>query len=376
MGLWDSMRSMFTRAAPSATPPPTLIAFVDDGEWVGKLTDDASFGVYADWLEERGDGRAELVRLGMRQQDVPAFVDAHAASLLGPLATRKRSARNGFRAELELQWDRGVLRGAGVRSEQAWADLDALLALPVARHLTELGLGIETPLEPLCSTERVSTLARLPQLSALLLADFTRDECEMSWAQVGDVAAVWSALPRLEQLTLRGLVSNLGAIDAPQLTRFVRETSGLTRAELAAFSAARWPCLEHFELWFGDANYGAEGNAEDVLPVLKALPPTVTHLGLRNCEFTDELIEVLVESGVLPRLQGLDLSLGCLTDAGAARLLERRTHFEHLTQLMLDECLLSEQHLPALAALGPTVSHERQRLGEGEPGERYVAVGE
>ena len=31
MGLWDSMRSMFTRTAPTVTPPPAPLAFVDDG---------------------------------------------------------------------------------------------------------------------------------------------------------------------------------------------------------------------------------------------------------------------------------------------------------------------------------------------------------
>jgi hypothetical protein len=257
-----------------------------------------------------------------------------------------------------------------------WADLEALVAQPVARHLREVSVGIETPLEPLCTVERLNTFARIPGLRALLLGDFEGNECEMSWAQLGDVGPLWALVPRLEQLTLRGLVSNLGTIDAPALTRFVRETSGLTRAELAQLSRATWPRLEHFELWFGDANYGADANAEHVLPVLRALPPTVTHLGLRNCEFTDELIEVLVESGVLPRLQGLDLSLGCLTDEGAAHLLDQRARFEHLTRLDLGQNLLSAQHAPALAALGPAVGVEGQRFDELRPGRRYVAVGE
>ena len=48
--------------------------------------------------------------------------------------------------------------------------------------------------------------------------------------------------------------------------------------------------------------------------------PHVTRLGLRNAELTDDIARALPASTIASRLVHLDLSMGTMTDAGAAAL--------------------------------------------------------
>lgn len=391
MGIWDQLRQRMEFGPARSAPNPLARGdwhFVDDAEWVGRLGEDPkALLVYADWLEERGDHRAELVRRALSGSDFEAFVEANARALLGPLSDRRRHEKHS-RAELELGWRGGVLVSAGVRTlrlspeepgePSVWSDTEALLQLPVARHLEALSLGIDDPNAILMSDERLAMLGRpeSPRLRRLHLGDFEYpDECEMSWAQLGNLSTLWRHLPRVEELTLRGLVSDLGGIDAPALTRFSRETSGLTTLELSQIVAARWPRLEHLEVWFGATEYGATCTLADVEPLLERLTLSVRSLGLKNCEFADELAGAVVRSPALPQLERLDLSLGCVTEAGARTLLQHSERLVHLVSLDLSSNLLPPEQVERLRALCPRVELADQRPVS--PGQgRYVSVSE
>lgn len=392
MGLWDRIRGVFGGAPAKAADPALVRAdwrFVnDDGEWTARIAgepDASMWPVFADWLEERGDARAELIRRALAGDAFEAFVDANAAQVLGLLAGRDRKphSRSG-RPLLELEWRNGLVRGAGVRTDKVWDDVGHLLRLPVARYLVRLSLGLgDNPLEPVTNAETLQTLASpaASHLRSLFLGDFEYPtESEMSWALVGDVSALWTAAPRLRDVKLRGVVEDLGQIFAPNLVRFTRETGSLKRSELSSIVEARWPKLEHLELWFGETNYGAEPTADDAAPLLELDGvPALTSLGICNFEFTDALVERIVASPLLPRLKRLDLSRGCLTDEGAMVLLQCRDRLAHLSELDLSQNLLSEGLEADLKKLCAGVKLDGQRLADMEeigPGSRYVAVGE
>lgn len=389
MGLWDRIRGVFGGAPAKAADPSLVRAdwrFVaDDAEWAGRIAGDPDasvWPVFADWLEEQGDARAELIRRALAGDAFDAFVDANASDVLGLLASRERKTHDrSDRPLLELEWHNGLLRGAGVRTDKVWDDVGHLLRLPVARYLARLsvGLGDNGALEAATTAEALQTLAgHAAHLRSLFLGDFVYpDECEMSWAQTGELSALWTVAPQLTELKIRGLVEDLGRIAAPNLVRFTRETSGLKRSELASILEAHWPKLEHLEVWFGDENYGAEPTAEEVAPLLEGKGlPGLTSLGLCNFAFADALVERLVSSPLLPRLKRLDLSKGCLTAEGAQVLARHRDRFAHLEALDLSQNLLSEEAQAELQAALPRVQLDRQRLDELEEDMRFVAVGE
>lgn len=379
MGLWDSVRSFFggTPAVPAA--PPLTWRFVDDAQWNDRLGehDLVQAQVYADWLEEQGDTRAELIR---RSADpgFDAFVGANAVPLFAEWAGLLSKKSSAGRPQLEPQWRHGVLTGLCVRGDAPWADADQLVRLPIASHLRSLSIGATADGEDGTSEVLERLGARLPGLTDLFIGDFIYpSECEMSWAQVGDLSATWKAFPNLTSFKARGMVEKLGAIDAPRLTRFVCETSSLGKEALSSVVRARWPRLTHLELWFGDENCGANCTVDDVRPLLASPPPAgLISLGLKNFEFTDGLISPLLESAWLRQVKHLDLSMGVLTDEGADELLRSRSRLAHLESLDLSRNLLSERHLAELKAVCRQVLVEGQRLGEMDEDMRYVAVGE
>lgn len=383
MGLWDSLRSLLSGTAAPPTPPLEW-RFVDDREWAERLdaleregADPTLVQVYGDWLEERGDTRAELLRR-FGKPGFDDFVHAHAATLFADWAPQRLRPRERQRPALGLEWRQGVLFGLSVRTESPWTDARELVTRPLCAHLRAVGIGARPESEE-ATAEALEHLARhVPRLRSLHVGDFVYpDECEMSWARAGDLSSTWKLMPTLTSFKAQGLVGDLGDIVAPNLTRFVRETSGLTKQELASITHARWPDLTHLELWFGAEQYGAECSIDDLRPLLaKAPPPHLTSLGLRNCEFADELMGVLLGSPWLRQVKRLDLSLGTLTDEGAAELLSSRVRVAHLEALDLSRNLLGEQHLAELASVCGAVSLEGQRREDMEEDLRYVAVGE
>lgn len=158
-----------------------------------------------------------------------------------------------------------------------------------------------------------------------------RDTHQLTWVLLGDLSGAWPSLAQLETLYLRG--SNLapGRIVAPNLRAFTLVSSTFT--EVDVLRAARWPKLETLSVCFGDDSYVERAvSLDEVRALLREVPPTVRHLGLRNLPFTDGLVPHLARAPVLRQLETLDLSLGVLLD-GAEALREHAAAFRHLTRL-------------------------------------------
>ncbi|MBW4694065.1 MAG: STM4015 family protein [Lyngbya sp. HA4199-MV5] len=268
--------------------------------------------------------------------------------------------------------------------------LNALLATPEAEQIEALVFGTWDDGEGVCTGDTssqafvarlVSFRDRLPNLKALFIGDITSEECEISWLAQSDMSPVLQAYPQLELLQVRG---GMGLQFTPtenavheHLKALIVETGGLSRETVQQIYAWDLPALEHLELWFGSENYGGDCWEQDLAAILDELIfPGLTYLGLRNSQFADDLIDRLVRSPLLAGLQVLDLSMGTLTDDGAAKLLECDA-IRDLETLNVSESYLSGAMIDQLRALGIQVIADEQRVEEYEEyEERYCAVSE
>ena len=280
-------------------------------------------------------------------------------------------------ATLKLSYD----RARDVTMERL---LGAVLSAPAARFLSGLRVGLTSyDSEENSYDEVIATLAQSPHahlLRRLVLGEFEYpDEMEISWAPWGDVSPVWTLLPELEELHLRGAGGSLGTINAPALRALTIETGGLARGSFDAVVQMHAPRLERLEVWFGDENYGAQCGTDDVERLLARDGLKLQSLGLKNADFTHELVPLLARSKVLPGLKHLDLSLGALHDADAESLLRHASSFAHLERLDLSGNLFEARIDELKQALPRAVFEDQRSQGdygdEDEPG-RYVAVGE
>ena len=184
--------------------------------------------------------------------------------------------------------------------------------------------------------------ACLSSLKAIYLGDIVSEENEMSWIHQADVSPLLEAFPSLELLRTRG--ANDLAISQPKhakLRGLICESGGLPAEVVRAVGRSEFPELEHLELWLGTQEYGGDSRVEDLQPILSGdLFPKLKYLGLRNCEFADDVAAVIVNSPLVRRIETLDLSLGVMTDEGGRALLSLPTdgllqhaslHYNYLT---------------------------------------------
>lgn len=163
--------------------------------------------------------------------------------------------------------------------------------------------------------------AALPNLVSLFLNDIDSEECELSWLIEGDLTPVWEHFPNLREFTIRGYPGEMGVISMPHLERFTVECSGMTKKNLEQIFAANMPNLTHLELWLGTDDYGGQTKAADLEPLLSGhLFPKLKYLGLRNCDYADDLAQSVIKAPILDRVETLDMSYGTMGDDGGVAL--------------------------------------------------------
>ena len=271
--------------------------------------DASAYVVYADWLQEQSDPRGELMSLHLAAETrrdaraakaAAALIASKADYFLGPLAEHTRTY-DGNDTDA-FTWRFGFIHAAKLSHNQ-YSDsefegslaevLELLLRHPSGRFLTELVFGFnndpnEDPLDDL-----IGILAKRapPTIRKLHFGDFVYpDETEMSWYHVGNLGKVWKAVPQLRSLIVQGGEFELGTIELPELTHAEFRTGGLSAASARAIARAKWPRIEHLEVWYGDDNYGGDAKVADAMALIDRTDLVrLTSLGIKNTQFTDEL---------------------------------------------------------------------------------------
>jgi len=260
--------------------------------------------------------------------------------------------------------------------------LGTFLADPRVVEIPALVIGLFEP-EAAGDTQEIVRLLvasrdRLTQLRALFLGDITYEEQEISWIQQSDLSSLWAAFPQLEHLQVRGGDKlSLGTIRHAKLRTLILESGGLPATVVRQVASAELPYLEHLELWLGSDNYGGDSKIRDLAPILAGRFPMLRTLGLRDSEYADQIAVEVAASPVLGQLESLDLSLGTLSDVGAAALVAS-PRVARLKKLDLHHHYVSPELIASLRRLGikEVNADDPKQPDEDDEGARYVAVSE
>ncbi|MCU7822863.1 STM4015 family protein [Kitasatospora sp. DSM 101779] len=240
--------------------------------------------------------------------------------------------------------------------------------------------------EPLAGplAEITGAAGRLPALRALFVGDITFEECEISWLQMCDLTPLFESFPRLEELVVRGAGEDwdgnggleLAPLRHEHLRRLRLEAGGLPGRVVRSVAACDFPALESLELWLGVDNYGGDWTLDDLAPFLAGTRlPALRRLGLQNTTQQDEVCARAAHAPVVARLEHLALSMGALTDEGAAALLEGQP-LTHLVSLDLHHHYLTEEMQQRLRQALPGVAIDLSDAQKWDDNWRYVAVSE
>ena len=369
-------------AKPVTTRPPSTIHQNLELEAQCRASQDSPepWAVYADWLIAQGDPRGELAALHLAGKS---------AAALKVLAQHYEQLVGDEEHQYDLQFRHGFAIGATLGIDHAsLLRLDVLtrqfLAAPIARFIESLRFGLahfESNNNWAPTLDVVTRSEQAPRIRALRFDAYTYTDCEISWTPFGDLAFAWKRLPSLELLHIRsGAGGNLGDLVLPRLKTFIFESGGMQGNLVDAVAGAKWPALEHLEIWTGSSDYGAAASIHALRPILAAIGlPELRHLGLVNSELSDAIVPALAESKLLPQLHSLDLSRGVFAREASDALVDHAAAFRHLASIDLsDNVLLPDEIARIRAALDNVVIGDQRERDEDDGGElgRYVSLGE
>jgi len=306
------------------------------------IEDEQRWLVYADWLQQIGDVRGEIIALGLagktaELEELAAkseeFLWAGARDLEEKL-TRKTFTPDWDGAEPEAlevaltttlgkhgMIDAIEIRGLDEAGHVAKAAA-LLFSAPIARFVRRLSLE--------CTyNDRFSGGSGQPNLGAVIAAiaktapaalhelSIGTGGYQLSWTNTGNLGPLLAVTPHLEHIAITHGDVRLGdSLDLPKLRSLSIVSGGLDRENLVAIGNAKWPSLTKLVLYFGCRNYGGNATRADVAALL-AHPshfPALTELALCNAEIQGDIVQELARSPLLAQVETLDLSKGTLID--------------------------------------------------------------
>ncbi|YAG13422.1 HEAT repeat domain-containing protein [Nostoc sp. DSM 114161] len=224
-----------------------------------------------------------------------------------------------------------------------------------------------------------SASKKLTSLKTLFIGDGYDEPYRVSYVSLGDVSPVLTAYPNLEVLQVRGDDSlNFSPVQHDNLKTLIVETGqGISYQTIDQIYLLDLPNLEYLELWLGrDYDYHYEeinlGISRLMTLLENQLFPKLKYLGLKSCEYTDELTKYLVKSPLIDTLKILDLSMGTLTDKGA-QVLYNCSKINQLHTLNVSMNRLSSSMIQQLSQLNCRVEAEPQDT-ESSVGLRYWSL--
>ncbi len=308
--------------------------------------DVAAWQVYADYLQKLGDPVGELIVLQLAADGDPigktktpaqrAFIKAfgkHAPRLLGTLIDHGASTKDP--SAPPMIWKSGILRRAELGKPPVPGELPAtapqatrlaaLLSHPAGRLLGELAIRCPDQRDAMAALE--SLIARRPPLYELEL--FAR-------ADLGDVSALWEALPRLRRITLGASSFELGELELGDARRAEFLPLALSPRSMRAIAAAPWPVLERLEIRFGGSSLPPMAAMADVAPLLqRADMPALTVLKLRGVPYAGALLRAIADGPLAGQLTLLDVAGGNYNPHDLDYVAARKERFPKLREIWM-----------------------------------------
>jgi len=349
-------------------------------------TDPGPYQVYADWLQLNGSPLGELLIL-LQSHDAKSLKCADEI-----VAALKLPTEN-----VTYGWQLGMWSWLRFETEDSLnEDFDAAgfarepFVSPLCAVLQRLRIGMlrwehnyEDVPAVIAEAGRYPWASELPELH---VGDID-DNIDMAHHTVGAIGqAISRAFPKLEWLTVKSseqdyrevATFSVANLALPRLRELVIETCSMSKQRVAEVLAAKLPKLERLELWFGDAEYGADATLAELGELLNGrVFPDVRQLGLRNAMFTDQLVRALPGSAIAARLESLDVSMGTLTNDAALELAANAPAFPALETLDVDDNFLSPDVIERVQAAfdGKDVVSRRQKEPDRSiPGEVHLFV--
>jgi hypothetical protein len=194
---------------------------------------------------------------------------------------------------------------------------------------------------------------KFQHIESLFVGDMESEENEISWIKQGNYEGLLMALPNLKSLKIKGadgLV--LGEMDHKNLEEFEIICGGLPNSVVNSLKVANLPNLKKLVLYLGTDNYGYNCKISDFADLAKKdLFPNLRYLGFLNSEEQDDLVRVIIESDILPQLETIDVSCGCLTDKGGQLILDAADKLAECKKLNARYHYMSEGMMKKLASL-------------------------
>ncbi len=326
---------------------PIAINLELEAEIRKNLDDPDPYMVYADWLQERKDPRGQLIAVQEQLSRSPddkklraaesALFQTHGAYLLPEiLLAALKSQRRGDDPSTRcgVRWNLGFIESVRLaKTPRQQLDLvmlaQQLVGHPSASLLREIVLGPLGTSGGYDFAPLVAAFAKreLPFLESLVIGDFTSQHMEQRYTRAGNLGTLLVAAPNLTSLTIRAGDVTV-AMPALAKLRTLRVYSDLAPAERDALFAARLPQLETLELG-GDR---VKLRAKDVQTLAaNASFAGLRELVVRRCKGTQTVLNALIASPLLSRLDSLVLSDGDLADKAVAKLERHADKFAHLS---------------------------------------------
>ena len=350
------------KAKPAASNPKLeemLYEAIDDAErWL----------VYADWLQQQGDIRGELIALNLRKKKPAAnkLADANVDALWGDAAYLRDKAYfdaltykpQWSKQPIPLEIEFGVTLGKeGLVESVSIEGLDEeghvakalrdLLTSPIGRFVRSIDIEVVNGEvysgasgQPNAGAAIAAIAAAKP--AALRSISLGCSGYQQSWTYTGNLGPLWKAAPHLERISIDIGNVDLGKqIDLPKMKSLSIETGGLDRKNLQAIAKAKWPALEQLTLYLGTRDYGGNAKAADVAALLATPFPRLKSLAICNAQIQGEVVREVLKAPLLKQLEALDLSKGTLIDEEAQPIADNVAVFKRLKNLDLSENYLT-----------------------------------
>jgi uncharacterized protein (TIGR02996 family) len=349
--------------------------------------------VLADWLQQQGDPRGELISLQVagKVAEADALFAKHEDYFLGPLAKHKTVYDDGSNNSVSslrspeqeeawqkihteaFRWKNGFIHYLRLSHDEYQDNggldgklvdvLDLVLDHPSARFIVEAAFQSNGDPNEENLQELIDKLAEKapPTIRKLTFGD---NIDQISWHHTGSLAPLWPRVPGLETLEIETgelEVGEPGQMVAPALERAIFITGGMTPSCARGIATAQMPSIQHLEIYYGDPNYGGTSTIDDVIPLLgRGDLPKLRYLGLKNSMFANEIAQHIGGAQVIETLDTLDLSLGTMTDIGAKHLAGQAKQLAHLKTLNLKRNFLTPDGIALVRELCPNVITDDQ----------------